>query len=95
MPKDGSIASRRYKDGTFRVDKLLPKLAQKIEETAEKKAEKPWMVLIKKMDYENYTITFEDLVPDEPVKLTLGEIRMKAENISTKKDSKGSRLPIL
>lgn len=88
--KNGTIVSRRNKDGTLSMQRLLPKLAQKIEGEAEKKAEKPWIVLIKKMVYENHTINFEDLLPDEPVNLTASEIRLKAENISTKKDSRGA-----
>jgi hypothetical protein len=87
--KNGFFAVKRYSDGTLNMEELLPRLAEALEEAAKKKAEKPWMVLIKKMNYENYTITLEDLVPDEPVKLTLGEIRLTGENISTKKGSRG------
>jgi flagellar motor protein MotB len=68
----------------------LPRLAEKLEETAEKKEERPWIVNINKLAYENYTIKVEDLVPDDPVSLVVGQIILKAENISTEKDRRGS-----
>jgi flagellar motor protein MotB len=88
--ENGTIDVKRYKDGAFNLQRLLPRLAEKLEETAEKKEERPWIVNINKLAYENYTIKVEDLVPDDPVSLVVGQIILKAENISTEKDRRGS-----
>jgi len=87
---DGIINVRRNKDGTFNLQRLLPRLAEKLEETAEKKEEKPWTVNINTLAYENFTINAEDLVPADPVTLVAGQIDLKAENVSTQKNSRGT-----
>ncbi len=88
--KDGSLFIQRSKDGTVNIEPQLPRLAEKLEEAAEKKEEAPWTVAVKKMAYDDFTISFEDLVPADPVKLVAEEIKLKGENITTKKDSRGS-----
>jgi hypothetical protein len=87
--KDGTIFVTRSEDGTLNVQPQLPKLAEKIEEAAEEKKGKPWIVLIKNVAYDGFTITFEDRVPAEPVHLVAEEIHLIAENISTEENSNG------
>ena len=87
---DGTIDVKRYKDGTFNLQRLLPGLAEKTAKAAKEKEETPWVVNINKLAYENYTIKAEDGKPADPVTLVAGQISLKAENVSTKKDSRGS-----
>jgi flagellar motor protein MotB len=88
--ENGTIDAKRYKDGAFNLRRLLPRLAEKLEETAEEKEVRPWIVLIKNLTYEDFTIKFEDHVPSAPVNLIADDIKLRAENISTQKDSRGS-----
>jgi hypothetical protein len=88
--EDGEIFVRRSKDGTVNLQPQLPKLAKKIEKAAEEKEGKPWIVRIKKLAYEDFTINFEDRVPTYGVNLNAKNIKLRAENISTEKDRRGS-----
>ncbi len=88
--KDGSIFVQRLKDGTVNVEPQLPRLAEKLEEAAEEREEEPWKVLVKNLVYDNFTISYEDRVPADPVNLVAEAIHLKGENISTEKDSRGS-----
>jgi uncharacterized protein involved in outer membrane biogenesis/acylphosphatase len=88
--QNGAIFVRRDKGGTFNLERQLPKLAQELEESAEEKEEAPWIVHINEINYDNYTIKVEDSVPASPVTLTADQINIHAENVSTKKDSRGS-----
>lgn len=88
--ENGTIDVKRYKDGALNLQRLLPGLAERLEETEEKEEEIPWIVNINKLAYENYTIKAEDLVPADHVILVGGQIGLKAENISTQKNSRGS-----
>ena len=89
--RNGTIDVKRYKDGSFNLQRLLPRLAENIEKAAEEKEETPWVVNINELAHENYTIKAEDRMPAEPVTLLAGQISLKAENVSTKKESRGSR----
>ncbi|UCE72023.1 MAG: DUF748 domain-containing protein, partial [Nitrospiraceae bacterium] len=88
--EDGEIFVRRSKDGTVNLRPQLPKLAKQIEKAAEEKEGKPWIVRIKELAYEDFTINFEDRVPTEGVNLTAKNIKLRAVNISTEKDRRGS-----
>jgi acylphosphatase len=72
------------------LERQLPKLAKELEESAEEKEEAPWTVNINEVNYDNFTIKLEDSVPASPVTLTADQINIHAENVSTKKDSRGS-----
>ncbi|MBU1571555.1 MAG: DUF748 domain-containing protein, partial [Proteobacteria bacterium] len=54
-----------------------------------KPAEKPWIVSLKNISVDNYTIRVEDQMPSEPVTLTAQNLKIRGENISTAKNSKG------
>ncbi len=88
--KNGEFFVKRYKDGTVNMKRPLPKIAEKIEEIAEDKEETPWIINIDKIIYDGYSIKVEDHVPDNPVNLTAGQIDLRAENVSTRKDSRGT-----
>ena len=88
--KDGSVFVKRLEDGAVNLEPQLPRLAEKIEEAAERKEEEPWKVLVKKLAYDNFAVSFEDRVPADPVNLAAEEIQLKGENISTEKGRQGS-----
>lgn len=58
-------------------------------EDKSKPAEKPWIVSLKNISVDNYTIRVEDQMPSEPVTLTAQNLKIRGENISTAKNSKG------
>ena len=51
--------------------------------------EKPWLITLKQMLVDKYTIRMEDRAAAEPVTLIAQNIRLKGENFSTAKDNKG------
>ncbi len=50
---------------------------------------RPWIVSLKNISVDNYTIGVEDQMPSEPVTLTAQNLKIRGENISTAKNSKG------
>ncbi|MBU0544313.1 MAG: DUF748 domain-containing protein [Proteobacteria bacterium] len=52
-------------------------------------AEKTWIVSLKNITVDKYTIRVEDQMPSEPVTLTAQNLKIRGENISTAKNSKG------
>ena len=53
------------------------------------KPEKPWLISLKQMLVDKYTIRVNDRTAPEPVTLIAQNLRLKGENISTAKNSKG------
>jgi flagellar motor protein MotB len=54
-----------------------------------KAQEKPWLVSLKNLSVDNYTIRVEDQTTSEPVTITAKNLKVKAENVSTARNSKG------
>ena len=54
-----------------------------------KAAERDWTVTLKQVIVDRYAVTFEDLQPQQPATLTVTNMKLRAENISTVKKSKG------
>ncbi|RPH51915.1 MAG: DUF748 domain-containing protein [Desulfobacteraceae bacterium] len=54
-----------------------------------KPAEKPWMVSLKNISVDDYTISVEDRMPSEPVNLAVQNLNIRGDNISTARNSKG------
>jgi hypothetical protein len=52
--------------------------------------EKPWLISLKQMLVDKYTVRVEDRTTPEPVTLIAQNLRVKGENLSTAKNSKGS-----
>jgi uncharacterized protein involved in outer membrane biogenesis len=92
----GELFIKRLKNGEMNVLKLIPPPSppkeplkeEKVEEKT-KADEKPWLVSLKQMAIDHYTIRVEDQTPSEPVTLTAGNLKLRGENISTAKNSKG------
>jgi len=86
----GELSVKRLANGDINLLKLMPPSTPQQEPLKEEKsAEKPWLVLLKQMSIENYTINLEDQVPPEPVVLTAENLRIRGQNISTAKNSSG------
>jgi uncharacterized protein involved in outer membrane biogenesis len=54
-----------------------------------KETEKPWLISLKQMSVDNYTIRVEDRTPSEPVTIAVENLKLRGDNISTAKNSKG------
>ncbi len=52
-------------------------------------SEKPWVISLKQMLVDKYTVRVEDRTTAEPVALIAQNVKVKGENISTAKNSKG------
>ena len=65
-----------------------PKAAAKAPK-APKAAEKEWVVTLKRVSAERYTVALQDLQPGEPVNLLAANMRLTGENISTAKKTRG------
>lgn len=87
----GVLNLRRLSDGKLNVQTLLPsaQINEKPSAPAVKKDEKPFLITLKNLLAEKYTVNFEDLVPSEPVKITAGQIKVKGTDLSTVKKQKG------
>lgn len=88
----GEVFIKRLKNGDVNILKLVPPPSAPKEPSKEEKsknAEKPWLVSLKQMTVDNYTIRVEDQTPSEPVTITAKNLKLRGENISTAKNSKG------
>ena len=97
----GELLIKRLKNGDLDVLKLTPappppkeppketKPPDKAKEAKPKEAEKPWLILLKRMSVDNYAIKVEDQTLPEPVTITAENFKLRGENISTTKNSKG------
>jgi uncharacterized protein involved in outer membrane biogenesis len=88
--QSGELSVKRLASGDINLLKLIPpSTSQQEPPKEERSADKPWLILLKQMSIENYTIHMEDRVPSEPVVLTAENLKISAENITTAKNSVG------
>jgi uncharacterized protein involved in outer membrane biogenesis len=92
----GELRIKRLKNGDMNVLQLIPSpstpkepLKEERVEEKTKADEKPWLVSLKQLAVDQYTIRVEDQTPSEPVTLTAGNLKLRGENISTAKNNKG------
>ena len=94
----GELLVKRFKNGDLNLLKLTPPPTPpaQVEPPKEvkpgekpKEPEKPWVVSLKQISTDNYTIRVEDLTLSEPVTLIAQTLKLRGENISTAKNSKG------
>jgi len=98
----GELFVKRLKNGDVDVAKLtpppppppIPKEPSKedtkdIKEDKSKDAEKPWLVLLKNLSVDNYTIRVEDQTVSGPVIMAVENLKVRGESISTAKNTKG------
>jgi uncharacterized protein involved in outer membrane biogenesis len=93
----GELLIKRLPNGDMNILKLVAPSSVS-EETASKEQppvdkgkppEKPWLVSLRNLSVDNYTIRVEDQTNSEPVTLTAKNIKVQGQNISTAKNSKG------
>jgi len=88
----GVLNIRRLNDGALNVQRLIPPAPaseKQLSAPSDRKEDKPFLFTIKNLQAARYTVNYEDPVPAEPVKLTAGQIKIKGENLSTEKNTKG------
>jgi hypothetical protein len=92
----GELRVKRLSNGDLNLLKLTPpasvaKEPSRKSQAEEKPAEpeKPWLVSLKQILIDKYTIRVEDQTTPSPVTLIAQNLRVKGENISTAKNSKG------
>lgn len=93
----GNLLIKRLKNGDMNVLKLVappsvPKetiTEERSQEDKSKPPEKPWLVSLRNMSVDNYTIRVEDQTPSEPVTITARNLKLRGDNISTAKNNKG------
>ncbi len=93
----GELSIKRLNNGDVNVLKLTPSPSAPQEPSSEEKGneikskppEKPWLVSLRNMSVDQYTIQVEDQTPSQPVTITAQDFKFKGENISTAKNTKG------
>jgi uncharacterized protein involved in outer membrane biogenesis len=93
----GELLIKRLPNGDMNILKLVapsPVLAEtapkeRSTEVGAKPPEKPWLLSLRNLSVDNYTIRVEDQTNSEPVTITAKNLKVKGENISTAKNSKG------
>jgi hypothetical protein len=87
--EEGALALVRESDGTMNVSTLVPPAdgeeipAENTDDTS------PWIITVKNLSTDEYTVTFEDRSTDQPVMIKLDNVEMAGENISTVEESRG------
>ena len=87
----GFLGAKRLAGGELDLLKLVPPSpAAPGQATTPASAEqKPWVVTLKRLAVDQYTVKVEDRAPVEPITLAVEKIRLNAENLSTAKNSTG------
>lgn len=91
--KKGMLVVRRLSNGNLNLKNLFYSSRPPAEEVSQAKGgqpERPWLITLKKVLVEEYTVKAQDLIPTQPVTIIAEQIRLSAEKISTAKDSKGN-----
>jgi len=99
----GRFAIRRTADGVLNVSRLVPDSGPggapgegpggnaAPGETEKGKAEEaPWTVTLDRVSIDRYAVTFDDGTTDPPAALALEELRLRASNVTTARNGKGT-----
>ena len=88
----GQVRVRRDKSGQMNVLDLLAPAATPAAPAAKvtKSAERDWVVTLKQFFADRYSVTLEDVQPQEPVTLLAANMKLRGENISTAKKTTGT-----
>jgi len=92
----GAIIAKRYRVGTLLFSTLV-KISEQLEPAArpvqpqrkQTPPERPWALTVKSLLLDRYTITYDDEMPVDPVVITLEKVRVKGENLSNIRKTKG------
>jgi uncharacterized protein involved in outer membrane biogenesis len=93
----GELLIERLANGDINILKLVapspvPNETSPKERSPEHKgnpSEKPWLVSLRNLSVDNYTVSVEDQTNSDPVTITAKNLKVKGQNISTAKNSKG------
>ena len=86
---DGVLALVREREGTLNAATLVAP-TDGDESPAEKADdETPWIITVESLSTDEYRVTFEDRSTDPPVMVTLKDVTLAGDNISTVKESRG------
>jgi uncharacterized protein involved in outer membrane biogenesis len=91
----GAVVVNRRKDGMLNFANLLPKSPKDPAKTktagrSEGKSATPWLITLRKISVDDFTIKMEDAAPLSPVRYSVSSIGLKGENISTAKGITGN-----
>ncbi|MBU4263916.1 MAG: DUF748 domain-containing protein [Proteobacteria bacterium] len=91
LSKGAVIPLTRRKDGTINLQDFLAsalpaeKTAAEVGEKDDAAAPQPaWQVAVKSVDFTEYEVAFIDQVPEEPVVLTMNQLHLAIENVTTR-----------
>ncbi len=92
----GELLVKRLSNGDLNLLTLTPPASARRKEPPKKlkadekpvEPEKPWLISLKQMLIDKYTIRMEDQTTRKPVTLIAQNLTLKGENISTAKNSK-------
>jgi hypothetical protein len=94
--ENGALLVKRSRNGDVNLLTLTPPASATEKPLKKAKAgekpggpEKPWLISLKQMLVDKYTVRVEDQTTPEPVTLIAQNLRVRGENISTAKNSKG------
>jgi uncharacterized protein involved in outer membrane biogenesis len=92
----GDIYVKRLRNGDLNLLTLLPPEPTPSNPVKKPEAkgkpgetEKPWVISLRQILIDNYTVRVEDQTTRVPASLALQKLRLKGENLSTAKNSKG------
>ena len=95
----GTLSAKRLPTGELDLQQLMPPSPAgegQPAATAAAKAEKPWVITLKRLALDQYAVQIEDQAASEPITLNAEKIRLGAEDISTAKNTTGKiRLALL
>jgi uncharacterized protein involved in outer membrane biogenesis len=87
----GALSAKRSPSGKVDLQTLTPPPTgggQPATATAAAEV-KPWVITLKRLALDQYSVKLEDWVASEPITLTAEKIRLSAENLSTAKNTTG------
>jgi len=92
----GALVVKREHNGIVNIGELFPgaPVAKAVKKELafprpqKEAASSPWLVVVKKVTADGYTVRMEDKVPAQPVTLVANPVSLVAENFSTEKNNK-------
>jgi len=89
LTEKGILKVKRYNDGKFNIQSLVTESGVSGRKDSKTGKEREFLVAVKNIAADRYTVRMEDSVPREPVNLVAERIHFKGTNLSTARNSKG------
>jgi uncharacterized protein involved in outer membrane biogenesis len=90
----GTVLVVRSHDGEINLTKLLPRTTAAAASLANVPATRPWTVKATAVSMDQYRIQFTDETPSEPVNVTVEDVTLKAENVSTAENQPAGKVAL-